>query len=165
MRRVALVCGVAVVLSLMSSDSAIATAPTREFAPLPEQIVLEGVCPDLTIVADVLLNREYTITFSDANGDPIRVLTQGTLKVRLTNPENGVSIVRNISGPGETVFHADGSSTLTSRGAWFFFFTEGQLGADSPPTSFISHGRIVLVTDPNGSQVLESGPAPSRISA
>jgi hypothetical protein len=90
-------CAIAVVITLTSATSAIATKPTRESMPLPDTIVVEGVCPDLTIVANILVNREYGITFSDVNGDPTRTLTQGSLVVRLTNPDNGVSIVRNIS--------------------------------------------------------------------
>ncbi len=158
MRRSATLCAVAVaiVITLTSATSAIAKKPTREFMPLPDTIVLEGVCPDLTIVADILVNREYGITFTDANGDPIRTITQGSLVVRLTNPENGTSIVRNISGPGELVYHADGSSTQTARGAWFLFFFEGQLGAGVDGTGFVNHGQVVFVTYPDGSATILS---------
>lgn len=156
MRRVAMLCAVAISITLASSTAALAEGPTREFMPLPDTIVLEGVCPDLTIVADILVNREYGITFTDANGDPMRTLSQGSLKVRLTNPENGISIVRNISGPGETVYNADGSTTLTARGSWFIFFFEGQLGPDTLGSGIINHGQIVIVNYPNGSAVVLS---------
>lgn len=156
MRRVAMLCAVAVVITLMSATSAVAKAPTREFMPLPDRIVLRNVCPDFRIVADILVNREYGITFTDANGDPIRTITQGSLVVRLTNPENGTSIVRNISGPGELVFHADGSSTQTARGAWFLFFFEGQLGAGMTGTGFVNHGQVVFVNNADGTATILS---------
>jgi hypothetical protein len=155
MRRTAAVLAVAVLLAVVPAASA-AAGPSRDFLPLPDHITLEGVCPDFTIEADILVNREYGITFSDANGDPVRTLTQGSLVVRLTNPDSGVSIVRNISGPGETVFHADGSSTLTARGTWFLFYTADQLGAGTPAQSIVHQGRIVQVTYPDGSQSIES---------
>jgi hypothetical protein len=155
MRRTAAVLSVAVLLAIAPAASANAR-PSRDHLPLPDRIVLDGVCPDFSIVADILVNREYGITFSDANGDPVRMLTQGSLVVRLTNPDNDVSVVRNISGPGETIFHADGSTTLTARGTWFFFFTAGQLGAGTPASSIVNHGRMVIVTYPDGSQRIES---------
>ena len=77
----------------------------------------------------------------------MRTITNGTLKVRLTEPDSGTSIVRNISGPGTTIFHADGSSTLTARGTWFFFFFPGDLGPGSEPMSIVNTGTIA---DPHG---------------
>ena len=156
MRRVAVFCGVAVVFALISTTPAVAKGPTREFMPLPDTIELSNVCPDFTIVADILVNREYGITFTDSNGDPIRTITQGSLVVRLTNPENDVSIVRNISGPGELVFHSDGSSTQTARGTWFLFFFEGQLGQGMSGTGFVSHGRVVFVNNADGTATILS---------
>ncbi len=156
MRRVAVLCGVAVVVALMSTTPAMAKAPTREFLPLPDRIVLRNVCPDFRIVADILVNREYGITFTDANGDPIRMITQGSLVVRLTNPENGESIVLNISGPGELVFHADGSSTQTARGTWFLFCFEGQLGAGMSGPGFVNSGQVVFVNNADGTATILS---------
>ncbi len=156
MRRVAVLCGVAVVVALMSTTPAMAKAPTREFLPLPDRIVLRNVCSDFRIVADILVNREYGITFTDANGDPSRMITQGSLVVRLTNPENGESIVLNISGPGELVFHADGSSTQTARGTWFLFFFEGQLGAGMSGTGFVNSGQVVFVNNADGTATILS---------
>jgi hypothetical protein len=102
------------------------------------------------------VNREHGITFTDANGDPIRMITQGSLVVRLTNPENGKSIVLNISGPGELVFHADGSSTQTARGTWFLFFFEGQLGAGMSGTGFVNSGQVVFVNNADGTATILS---------
>ena len=156
MRRAAMLCAVAALITLTSATSATAKAPTREPLPLPDRIVLRNVCPDFRIVADILVNREHGITFSDANGDPIRMITQGSLVVRLTNPENGESIVLNISGPGELVFHADGSSTQTARGTWFLFFFEGQLGAGMSGTGFVNSGQVVFVNNADGTATILS---------
>ena len=130
--------------------------PTREFLPLPDRIVLDDVCPTFSIVADILANKEYATTFTDANGDPVRSLTTGTLKVRLTNPENDASVVLNISGPGTTTYHADGSSTLVARGTWFFFFFPGQLAPGSEGSSILHTGTLTLLTNADGTQEIVS---------
>ena len=155
MRRIASLIAVAAMFAIVPTSSASA-GPVREYAPLPPQIVLDDVCPDFGIVADILVNKEYALTFSDANGDPSRVITTGRLVVRLTNPENGSSIVRNISGPGELVFHADGSTTLTASGTWFLFYVAGELGPGSEATSFINRGRVVVDTGPDGTATIRS---------
>jgi hypothetical protein len=155
MRRLAVLVSIAS-LVLLIPMSASASKPVKEPLPLPPVIELPGVCPGSGIVADILANREQAKTWSDANGDPVRTITTGTLKVRLTDPDSGTSIMRNISGPGTTIFHADGSSTLTARGTWFFFFFPGDLGPGSEPMSIINSGQIVIHTDPNGTQSIRS---------
>jgi hypothetical protein len=155
MRRLAVLVSITSLVLLIPA-SASAGKPVKEPLPLPPVIELPGVCPDFGIVADILVNREYAKTWMNANGDPVRTITNGTLKVRLTEPDSGTSIVRNISGPGTTIFHADGSSTLTARGTWFFFFFPGDLGPGSEPMSIVNTGRIVIDTDPNGTQSIRS---------
>ena len=152
MRRLAVLVSIASLVLLIPS-SASAGKPVKEPLLLPPVIELPGVCPDFGIVADILVNREYAKTWFNASGDPVRTITNGTLKVRLTEPDSGTSIVRNISGPGTTIFHADGSSTLTARGTWFF---PGDLGAGSEPMSFVNTGTIVIHTAPNGIQSIRS---------
>jgi len=154
MRRIASLIAVTAMFAIIPTSAS--AGPVREYAPLPPQISLDDVCPDFGIVADILVNKEYTLTFSDANGDPVRIITTGRLVVRLTNPENGSSIVRNISGPGETVFHADASTTLTARGTWFLFYAPGQLGPGSEATSFVNHGTVVVDTAPDGIATIRS---------
>jgi hypothetical protein len=155
MRRIASLIAVTTMFAIFPTTLASA-GPVREYAPLPSQIALDGVCPDFGIVADILVNKEYSVTFSDANGDPKRVITTGRLVVRLTNPENGSSIVRNISGPGEILLHADGSTTLTARGTWFLFYLPGELGPGSEAMSFINRGRVVVDTQPDGTATIRS---------
>ena len=156
-RRVAVLLSVLACLMLTPAMHAAASPPTREDQLLPPTIRLRSVCPDIrVIVADILANTEVATTWSDANGDPVRTIVTGRLVVRLTNPDSGVSIVRNISGPGETVFHANGSTTLTATGSWFNFYAPGQLGAGSAPTSFLTHGRLVIDTDANGVSTIVS---------
>lgn len=156
MRRAVIVLAAGVMLAVVPSAGASARPPTREFVPLPAQIVLDDVCPSFSIVADILTNKVFATTFTDASGDPVRVITTGALKVRLTNPENDESAVRNISGPGTTTFNADGSTTLVARGTWFFFFFPGQLSLGSEGSSIVHTGTLTLVTHPDGTQTIVS---------
>ena len=151
---VILVSGALLVCSL--STSASARPPIREFSPLPPRIVLDDVCPTFSIVADFLVNRVYVTTFTDASGDPLRAIATGSLKVRLTNRESGDSVVRNLSGPGTTIYHPDGSRTVVARGPWPFFYFPGELFPGSEGSFTVHRGRVVIEFAPDGTQTIVS---------
>jgi len=65
---------------------------------------------------DFLVNKEYGVTFNDADGDFVRQLIAGMLIVGLTNTTNGKSITVNISGPAQVIGHPDGTTTFILRG-------------------------------------------------
>ena len=155
-RRNGIVLALGVLLVLGASGSASARRPIREFSPLPSRIVLDDVCQTFSIVADFLVNRVYVTTFTDENGDPVRSHTTGSLKVRLTNPENGASVVRNLSGPGTTTYHADGSRTIVARGPWPFFYFPGELFPGSEGSFMVHRGRVVLEIAADGTQTIVS---------
>jgi hypothetical protein len=86
----------------------------------------------------------------DDGGDPIVALLSGRLIWRFTNTETGASIVRNISGPGRTVFHDDGSRTEIYLGRSAIAFFEGDpLGPSAP----IVLGPAMLRYDADGDLV------------
>lgn len=63
-----------------------------------------------------LVDSEVTETFPPlANGDMLQSIT-GHLTMQLTNADTGKSIVLNVSGPGSTTTHPDGSTTVVGRG-------------------------------------------------
>jgi hypothetical protein len=96
---------------------------------------------------EVLVNKEYTLTFPpDADGTT-RQLVNGRLVIRFTNLNTSASVTRNVSGPGETLFYPDGSNTLTAEGAWAIFFFPEALGPGTPGALFINHGMIVIHTE------------------
>jgi hypothetical protein len=151
-RRPWLVCGLLTCLALVVSLGApavFAAGPSREPLALPDSISLAaGDACAFPVRIDVLVNGEYTTTFPEGNGET-RILTTGRLIVGLVNESSGAQIVVNISGPGLTVVHADGSSTVTLSGQ-SLPFVPGQL----PVTS----GPVVQEYAPDGSLLSTSGP-------
>jgi hypothetical protein len=116
---------------------------------------LQGVC-DFPVRLEVLVNKEYTLTFpTDADGTT-RQLVNGRLVIRFTNLLTSTSVTRNVSGPGETLFYPNDSNpltfpnTLTARGAWAIFFFPDVLGPGTPGALFINHGLIVIHTEADG---------------
>ena len=112
---------------------------TRDFLPAgPFDVV--GACP-FVVHVDYLVNKEYAITFTDANGNPTHAIVQGDLVARFTNVSNGHSVTINISGPGRYDFGSDGSLLVTAWGNWTFPFVPGQLGAGAPGELILNQGK------------------------
>jgi hypothetical protein len=152
LRRV-LVLASAAALALALTSPAMAARPTREYLPLPDTIDLaagEGCAFPVRI--DILVNREYGVTFGDASGNLTRQLVSGALIIGLTNVDNGQSITVDISGPAEFVVHADGSSTFTLR---------GNSMPIAPGGLFRTTGTVVQEFDPDGN-LLSTSPATGR---
>jgi hypothetical protein len=78
------------------------------------------------------------------------IRTTGAFATTLTNMSNDLSATFNISGPGNLVPHADGSTTLYASGSWLFLFAPDQLGAGTPGRLVLFTGRTVLWTAANG---------------
>jgi hypothetical protein len=118
----------------------LAVGPVREKLEFPPTGSFEGIC-DFTVDYTIVQNNEYTLTYFDASGKPVRLLTQGRLVVTMANASNpSHSMTVNISGPGWTTYNADGSLTITFLGRSAIFL-DGQI--------MLSSGRAVVVaSDP-----------------
>ena len=151
----------ALALALMLATPAAASGPVRAPAPAPPSFDLPAEICGFVVHVDVLVNNEYSLTWSDEQGTPVRQIVTGNLVVQLTNTTNDASVTLNIPGPGTYVFHADGSNTLYAGGPWVFFFAPGQLGPGSEPGITLFHGRSVLWTAANGfdQQLIHHGAA------
>jgi hypothetical protein len=86
-----------VLLLLVTAIPVAGQAPTREAAPLPDLIV-DDSC-GFTVNVTFPVNDEYALTFTDANGDPTRLIITGRLVATFTNASTGESYTANISGP------------------------------------------------------------------
>lgn len=109
----------AAALAAVLAAPALGAKPSREPLELPPSIDFAAgeVCP-FAVTVDFLANNGKTMTFFDEDGEPIRAIGTGTLKIRVTNtsdPDEPV-VDLNISGPVHTEFHADGSTTLSNAG-------------------------------------------------
>jgi len=142
-------------LLLLPMSVAAAGKPVRE--PLefpPEGIFLPaGTACEFDLLAEFPVSRQYATTFFDAEGNPTRTQFNGALFVRLTNLEDDVSMVFNISGPSRLTYNADGTQTYVFLGRGIAVF-EG-----------IFHmviGRTVFLLDETGLNVIEEGATSGR---
>ena len=137
MRKLFAVLASATTVACLAAPMANATPPTHEPVSFVDR-TFSGQC-SFDVFRHVLENRSILTTFSDGSQ-----LTTGTFKERLTNVSTGKFIDVNASGPILTVFHADGSSTESSRGRQFVR-PFGQL--------LITTGNLVVDRDPAGAIV------------
>ncbi len=88
------------------------------------------------------------MTFTDKNGNPIRQIITGTLRMRVTNVATGESLVVNVSGPAFLTFTESGLATVTLGGRGLLFLRSG---IDVPPAGlFLISGRLVAAIGPEG---------------
>ena len=136
--------GLLAVLALFVLPTGVAAVgkPEREPLVYPPSLVLPAgfACEEFDVQVDFLVNREFTKTFFDAEGNPIRSLVTGSLVVQLTNVEDDISMVFNIGGPSHTIYNSEGTVTqyFLGRSAPLF---EGLF--------YLSFGRHVFLLDEN----------------
>jgi len=116
-----------------------ADTPDRQPIPTEDLSIPSGACP-FPVSFHVVTNNEHTITWFDAEGNPVRTIIQGQVVLEITNTEAGTSVIRNVSGPG-TITFAD--LLFVGRGSQLFFFFPDELGPGTPGSMFINRGRVV----------------------
>ena len=107
-RRLLLLVGVT---SLWTLVPAVANAaqPERVYSPIPD-FTITGVCP-FPVDNHIVVNREYTMTFSDG-----RIIVTGALFWQVTNVDTGKTFTLNVSGPGFVGFRlGDGALVFNGR--------------------------------------------------
>ena len=134
---------VALIAAIVVAIPAAADGPTK--APVvntPGE--LDGFC-SFPLFVSFPVNDETIKTFYDSAGIPVRSLVEGHLVVtisRLDPTTKAVlaSMTENLSGPGQIVYNADGSQTITFLGNSGVFIMVG-----SQPTLLLTSGRVVVV--------------------
>lgn len=133
----------ALCLLVLSTTTVLAAKPDRQPLELEDFDFPAGAACPFAVHVEFLVNREKVMTFSDRHGDTTRVLTTGSLVVRLSpvaDPDHAVTL--NISGPSHQVFATDGSSTLTYAGRSISLYPPGTL--------VLTGGRAVVQLDSEG---------------
>jgi len=134
MRRAATTFMLLALLAMIAVPVAAADKPIREPAPAPSEFTIDASICRFDVLAEILTNKQYAITFS--NGLTTVV---GALSVRLTNLDDPTqSVVLNIPGPG----FFEESGVLTAVGPWLFFFGPGELGPGSAGMLVYTVGRV-----------------------
>ena len=90
-----------------------------------------GACT-FPVAFHAVVNNEFSTATTLPDGT-IVTKTTGNLVATLTNTNNGNSVTLNISGPGVSVVHPDGSSENTLQGrSLFIFFAQAQTAFGLP---------------------------------
>ena len=144
MRRVYAL-ALAAVLVLLSAQAVLAVKPDRVALELPPSLELAaGEACEFPLLVEFLTNRGKTVTFFDSQGNAIRQIGTGALKIRVTNLADGsvTPLELNISGPIHITLDEDGSATLVFGGRGISLF---------PPGTFVlTAGRSVVELDATG---------------
>jgi hypothetical protein len=102
--------------------------PQHEFFMAePVEFAPGDVC-EFGVLAEPIRSRGHQITFPEDDDGTVRQRITGKFFVRLTNTSTGASVARNMTGPVDYWYHADGTITSLNRGhsvAYLFFFEEG----------------------------------------
>jgi len=148
----------AVLLALAVVPAASANKPTREIIPAPDDRLITEQCA--FAVLGHIEGREIDTTFTDRNGNPIKLLgvfPGNTLT--LTNVSTGKSITLGATGSFQLRVNPDGSGSgkVTGHGAWpegnpvtgepGIWYQSGQVfttfDGDGNTTSLGSTGKLV----------------------
>jgi hypothetical protein len=144
MRRSVLVAlGIAIAL-VLGSHAARAAAPFRlSLDPVHDTQAAGVVCAFAVSVDSLSINETLTVL---ENG---RVFVTGSSVERVTNLDNGKSVVVNVSGPF-TLTDADGVQTFVARGRNLWGFHRGDLGAGQPGSLLLTTGLAILTVSASG---------------
>jgi hypothetical protein len=135
----------AAALVLVSAQAVLAAKPDRAPLELPPSLEFAaGEACEFPLLVEFLANRGKTLTFYDNEGNAIRQIGTGALKIRVTNlaDDSVAPLEFNISGPIHITLHPEGSATLVFGGRGISLF---------PPGTFVlTAGRSVVELDAEG---------------
>jgi len=108
------------------------------------------MCSFRLAVDSLSINETLTIL---ENG---RVFVTGSSIERVTNLDNGKSIVVNVSGPF-TLTDADGVQTFVARGRNLFGLMPGELGPGQPGALLLTTGLAIYTRSESGNTFTHTG--------
>lgn len=124
---------------------AAAAKPDRYASPI-DGFVIEGLCA-FDVQLDVLVDRAHVTDFYDQDGNLVRTLYNGSIRIRVTNLETNASADLNVGGPGSDVYNADGTVTTTFLGLGIPLLTDSNL----------TRGRFEFLFSADFSEVVATG--------
>jgi hypothetical protein len=130
---------------MASAQAVLAAKPDRVPLELPPSLEFAaGEACEFPLLIEFLANGGKTLTFFDNEGNAIRQIGTGTLKIRVTNLADAsvAPLELNISGPLHTALHSDGSATLVFGGRGISLFPVG--------TFVLTAGRSIVELDAEG---------------
>lgn len=142
--------GIAIAL-VLGGQPARAAAPLRlTLDPVHDRIPAGAVCPFRVAVDSLSINETLTIL------DNGRVFLTGSSVERVTNLDNGKSVVVNVSGPF-TLTDEGGVQTFVARGRNLFGFSPGDLGTGQPGALLLTTGLATYTRSESGISFTHTG--------
>ena len=135
------------VLSLGVSPAAAAGPPEHVFFMAEPVEFLPGDVCEFGVLAEPIRSRGHQATFPEDADGTVQVRITGKWFVRVTNTATGASVVRNMTGPVDYWFYADGTAASLNRGhslGYLFSFEEGG------PALWYQSGPILWAVDTDG---------------
>ena len=141
------------VLTTVTALTLSVVAPGAAVPPMREDIsfgtfTVEDIC-SFPVEIEALTDGETLTRFFDPEGNVVMELTNGPLKVRITNLVTEESIELNVSGPGRLVIDEE-QATFTQQGPWLTFVFPGAFedDPDFEPGLYFTKGKVVAELDP-----------------
>jgi hypothetical protein len=140
MRRTAL--RILLAITVLGAVAPAGAAPPREpvvFVPFTLPANRCGFPVDIGLVS----NNEYQQVTTLGDGTTVTKIT-GRLVLSFTNTVTGFTIIRNLSGPGTSIAHPNGSGTFTGEGLTWFGFGPISQGNTGEPGLVFTSGLVVI---------------------
>ena len=125
-----------------------AAKPDRNASPI-DGFVIEGLC-EFDVQLDILVDRFHATDFYDRDGNLVRTIYNGSIRIRVTNLETNVSVDLNVGGPGIDVYNADGTVTSTFLGLGIPLLTDSNLTRGRFEFLFSADFSEVIATQSSG---------------
>lgn len=128
----------AAIVGLMLSTSALAVGkPDKTPFEIDPFTLAAGELCDFAVLFEFPTVRQVVHTTYDRDGNIIREMFTGSLRMRATNLESGAWIDANVGGPGPNDYNADGTITASYLGNSIPLLVDGSL----------TRGRQVFLMD------------------
>ena len=148
MRRVLLTIVLSVAVVGAGATAATAQAPERFRNFNEAQTISAGVDCPFALHVDIVEDNQQAMVFPPKRNGDVVVRIVGHLVVRITNVDNGRSVVLNVSGPVEQIFHADGTHHDILRGPNALGIHPGD-EPNGPQLLYFTGRAVALVTADN----------------
>jgi hypothetical protein len=127
---------IALMLGVLATPAVASGKPNRDYLAAPAIIdFAAGDLCDFPVRIEILVNKEYGLTFFDEAGQPVRTIATGRLITRLVNLDTSKAVVINASGPALIVYEGD-LIRVTLRGRSLIFLPDEQL-------LYVNSGQVV----------------------
>ena len=147
----------ATLTSLAVASAVLTGAGSASAADFVIDLPAGAACADFGLRVEGIVGRNHTRTFVDENGNPVRIIMAGTgSALTFTNMSSGEQLALRSNGAVQrTVFHGDGTRTVTDTGHNVLILFPTDVGGNGLPEKVPSTNLVVgrLVFDVDAAEV------------